>query len=223
MNPLIAIDTSTDLAGIAVTDGAQVVELRWSAGRDQTTSVLEQIDHCLKLAGITVPDLAAIAVATGPGMFNGLRVGASIAKGLAIARNIPLIGISTLELTAAPWHGLGRDVIAVVSAGRGRVVWQQFAASPPYAATNQARNMKLDELVEALESQSGLMAVGEIPPALADALAAQGAIVRAGNLGGRRPALLAELGLRRLERGEIDDLAALEPVYLHGQPVLVAE
>lgn len=223
MNQLLSIDTSTDLSGVAVTNGSQVVELRWSAGRDQTTSVLEQIDHCLKLGGIAVSDLAAIAVAIGPGMFNGLRVGASIAKGLAIARNIPLIGISTLELTAAPWHGLGREVIAVVSAGRGRVVWQRFTASPPYAAMNEARNMTLTELVGALASEPGLMAVGEIPPVLADALSAQGVIVRAGDLGGRRPALLAELGLRRLECGEIDDLATLEPVYLHGKPVPVAE
>jgi tRNA threonylcarbamoyladenosine biosynthesis protein TsaB len=223
MNQLLAIDTSTDFAGIAVTDGSHVVELRWSAGRDQTTSVLEQIDRCLKLAGITVADLAAIAIAIGPGMFNGLRVGASIAKGLAIAGNFPLIGISTLELAAAPWHGLGRDVIAVVSAGRGRVVWQRFASAPPYAAVNVPQNVTLDGLVGALASDSGLLAAGEIPLALADALLSRGAIVRAGNAGSRRPALLAEIGLKRLEHGEFDDLATLEPVYLHGQPVVVAE
>jgi tRNA threonylcarbamoyladenosine biosynthesis protein TsaB len=223
MNHILAIDTSTDFAGIAVSNGAEVVELRWSAGRNQTTSVLEQIDHCLKLAGIGVGDLAAIAIAIGPGMFNGLRVGASIAKGLAIAGSIPLIGVSTLELAAAPWHGLGRDVIGVVSAGRGRVVWQRFAASPPFAATNEAQNMTLDGLAGALASESGFLAAGEIPPALAETLSGRGVIVRVGDVAGRRPALLAGLGLQRLERGEIDDLATLEPVYLHGQPVPVAE
>ena len=223
MNQLLAIDTSTDFAGIAISDGSDVVELRWSAGRNQTTSVLEQIDRSLKLAGITVSDLAAIAIAIGPGMFNGLRVGASIAKGLAIAGNIPLVGISTLELAAAPWHGLGRDVIAVVSAGRGRVVWQRFASTAPYAASNDAQNVTLEGLMEALASETGLLAAGEIPPALVDALAGQNVLVRAGDLGGRRPALLAELGRGRLERGEVDDLATLEPVYLHGQPVPVAE
>ena len=223
MNQLLAIDTSTDFAGVAISDGLHVVELRWSAGRDQTTSVLEQIDRCLKLAGIGVNDLAAIAVAIGPGMFNGLRVGASIAKGLAIAGNLPVIGISTLELTAAPWIGLNRDVIAVVSAGRGRVVWQRFAAASPYSASNDAQNMTLDGLVGALALESGLMVVGEIPPALAEALAGQSVIMRAGDVGGRRPALLADLARQRLERGDVDDLATLEPVYLHGQPVPVAE
>ena len=223
MNQVLAIDTSTDFAGIAVTNGSQVVELRWSAGRDQTTSVLEQIDRCLKLAGIGVSDLAAIAIAIGPGMFNGLRVGASIAKGLAIAGNLPLIGISTMALAAAPWHGLDRDVVAVVSAGRGRVVWQRFAAAPPYCAMNDAQNMTLDGLICALAPESGLMAVGEIPTALADALAGQGVIVRSADAGGRRPALLADLARQRFERGDIDDLATLEPVYLHGQPVPVAE
>jgi tRNA threonylcarbamoyladenosine biosynthesis protein TsaB len=223
MNQLLAIDTSTDFAGIAAYSDSNVVELRWSAGRNQTTSVLEQIDRCLKLGGIAVSDLSAIVVAIGPGMFNGLRVGVSIAKGLAIAGDTPLIGISTLELAAAPWHGLGRDVIAVVSAGRGRVVWQRFASCAPYAALNVPQNLTLDGLVEALSPESGLLAAGEIPPTLADALSGKGVIVRGGELGGRRPALLAELGIRRLERGEIDDLATLEPVYLHGQPVPVAE
>jgi hypothetical protein len=88
---------------------------------------------------------------------------------------------------------------------------------------NDAQNMTLDGLVGALALESGLMAVGEIPPALADALLSRGAIVRAGNAGSRRPALLAEIGLKRLEHGEFDDLATLEPVYLHGQPVVVAE
>ena len=223
MNHVLAIDTSTDFAGIAVSDGSHVVELRWSAGRNQTTSVLEQIDRCLKLAGIAVSDLAAIAVAIGPGMFNGLRVGASIAKGLAIAGDFPLIGISTLDLAAAPWLGLDRDVIAVVSAGRDRVVWQRFAAVLPYAALTAPQNMTLEGLAEALASESGLLAAGEIPPALVNALIGQGVLVRAGDLGGRRPALLADLGRRRLERGDVDDLATLEPFYLHGQPVPVAK
>jgi hypothetical protein len=83
--------------------------------------------------------------------------------------------------------------------------------------------MTLDGLIDALALESGLLAVGEISPALANVLAGQGVIVRTADVGGRRPALLAELGLRRLELGEIDDLATLEPVYLHGQPVPVAE
>jgi len=83
MNQLLAIDTSTDFAGIAVSGGSNVVELRWSAGRNQTTSVLEQIDRCLKLGGIAVSDLSAIAVAIGPGMFNGLRVGAKSVRSTA--------------------------------------------------------------------------------------------------------------------------------------------
>lgn len=223
MNELLAIDTSTDFAGIAVSDGTRVVEVRWSAGREQTTSVLEQIDRCLNLAGIGVNDLAGIALAIGPGMFNGLRVGASIAKGLAIAAKLPIIGISTLELTAAPWQGLNHDVIAVVSAGRGRVVWQRFAAGPPYTAMNDAQNMTQEGLVDALAPETGLIAVGEISPGLAEALAGHGVIVRAGELGGRRPGLLADLARDRVERGDVDDLATLEPIYLHGQPVPVAE
>ena len=92
---LLAIDTSTEIAGLALDDGDRRFELAWHAGRDQTVSVLAEIDHLLGLAGIEPSQLAAIAVATGPGMFNGLRVGMGVAKGLVIGLDVALIGVST--------------------------------------------------------------------------------------------------------------------------------
>lgn len=221
--PVLAIDTSTSIAAIAVSSDQHMVELRWNAGRDQTTSVLEQIDRCLSLAGVTVSDLGAVVVAIGPGMFNGLRVGMSIAKGLAIAGDFPLIGISTLAVAAAPWIGLGREVVAVVEAGRGRVVWQRFAAEPPVCPMDDPQNVTTEQLAEMLMGQPECLVVGEIPQAIQDVFQPRGVIVRAGDAGGRQPLVLAALARERLAGGEHDDLMGLEPVYLHGQAARVAE
>src|SRR5688500_3324814 len=92
---LLAIDSSTEQAGVALFDGARVGELTWHAGRAQTTSLLGQVHHLLDLHDLAVGDLGAVAVAVGPGTFNGLRVGLSVAKGLVLGLSVPLVGVPT--------------------------------------------------------------------------------------------------------------------------------
>lgn len=208
---LLAIDTSTEQAGLAVTNGGELAELSWRAGRDQTVSVLAQIDRLLDLAGIETRDLAAVAIASGPGMFNGLRVGMSLAKGLHLGSGVPLLGVSTLDVTAYPFLDLRRPVVAIVGAGRGRLVWQG------YPDGDQPENGTVDELAALLESCPGeILVVGDLTDEQAERLAALPDVmvpVRAARQ--RRPAALAEIGWRRLINGERDDPVSLAPVYVH--------
>src|SRR5688500_2739168 len=92
---LLAIDSSTEQAGVALFDGERLSEATWEAGRTQTATLLREVDGLLSLAGATIEDVAAIAVATGPGTFNGLRVGLGVAKGLALATGVSLLGVPT--------------------------------------------------------------------------------------------------------------------------------
>jgi tRNA A37 threonylcarbamoyladenosine modification protein TsaB len=121
--PLLALDTSTLTAGIALYGaGGLLGETSWSAGRAQTTAILGETARLLELAALRPVDLGAVAVATGPGAFNGLRVGLSTAKGLCFALGLPLLGIPTLDAVAYPHGGYGHPVRAVIAAGRGRFV-----------------------------------------------------------------------------------------------------
>ena len=93
----LAIDTSTDTAGIALARDREVLaELTWHCGQNHTTQLLPQIAHLLNQTGIDLKSISGIIVARGPGSFNGLRVGISTAKGLAFSLGVPIIGISTL-------------------------------------------------------------------------------------------------------------------------------
>lgn len=206
---LLAIDTSTEQAGLAVTNGADVAELSWRAGRDQTVVVLEQIDRLLKLAGITMADLGAVAIAVGPGMFNGLRVGMSLAKGLHLGAGMPLLGVSTLEVTAYPFRALAPRVAAVVAAGRGRIVWQCYPDEVPPV------NGTVEELAAHLAD--GAVVVGDVTEEQAGTLAAiPGVIVPSPAARRRRPSALAEIGWSRFAHGERDDPTLLAPLYVHG-------
>lgn len=208
---LLAIDTSTEQAGLALGNESTLLERSWAAGRTQTTSVLPAIDHLLHEAGITTAGVEAIAIATGPGTFTGLRVGMSIAKGLVLAQGTPLIGIPTLDIAAASADD-APDLVALLPAGRGRVVWQRYGVQ----ADPDPRNTTVPELIAALEAMPESLVIGEVSPEHRTAIEEAHPHVRWEY---RRPGVLADLARCRLARDDVDDPVTLEPLYLHGVTV----
>lgn len=208
---MLAIDTSTETAHIALGNESRMIARSWAAGRTQTTSVLPAIAALLDEAGIGSADLGAVAVAIGPGTFTGLRVGLSIAKGFVLAREIPVVGIPTLEIAAAPFSP-GTSLVAALPAGRGRVVWQRFGAGADAAPMNTT----VPELVEALAAMPDVLVTGELAEAHRQAIEAAHSRVEWRE---RDPADLLRLARDRWRRGEVDDPVTLEPTYLHGVTV----
>lgn len=204
---VLAIDTSTGVAGIALGTAEGMLSDSWEAGRNHTTTVLPHIDALVRQAGMTPADIRAVVVAIGPGTFTGLRVGVAIAKGLVAARGIPLVGITTLDVIFASHPD--QPVVACVPAGRGRVVWARRGEAP--------RNTTLAELAEAMADDAIWKVVGEFPEGFLDVLGPdrERAVEEK-----RDPARLAQLGDARLAGGDTDDPVTLEPLYLHGAPVL---
>src|SRR5512138_2392353 len=98
---LLAIDTSTTQTGLACYDASGVLgECVWHSGRDHTAQLLPQLTLLLRHIGRASSAISAIAIALGPGSWSGLRVGMSTAKGLALARGLPLVGVGTLDALA---------------------------------------------------------------------------------------------------------------------------
>jgi tRNA threonylcarbamoyladenosine biosynthesis protein TsaB len=215
---VLAIDTSTDQATLGLTNGEVFSELRWPAGRSQTTSVLPAIDHLLTMNGLTMNAIAAVAVAIGPGTFTGLRVGLSIAKGLAIAKDIPLVSIKTLAIAAHPYVALERPLLVTVPAGRGRVVWEIHDND----GVSEPCNTTVPELIEVLSGRPELFVVGEVLPEHRAEISASHGLIESVGAAGRRGSVLAQLGWERWQRGDVDDAATLQPVYVHGRPATTA-
>lgn len=218
--PLLAIDSSSDQAGVALFDGASIAELSWPAARTQTATLLAEIQHLLALRGFGPTDLAAVAVATGPGSFTGVRIGLSVAKGLALGLRLPTIGVPTLAAAALPYLGPRETVIPVVAAGRGRLLWAVYGPvegdpiGPPRLLA-EPRNGTFDELREACrDAGPATVATGELTAQHEQLLVADGSRVPAAALRHRRPAALALLGWRRFVAGDTDDPATLDQIYL---------
>jgi tRNA threonylcarbamoyladenosine biosynthesis protein TsaB len=121
---ILAFDTATDTATSAlVLDGNVLGERRSTAVR-----VLADVDELLTEARLTPRDVSALAVGTGPGSFTGVRIGLASARGLALALDIPVAGVSTLAALAAGAPGAvpvvdakRREVFAVVD-GKARTL-----------------------------------------------------------------------------------------------------
>ena len=213
---MLAIDTSTTLTGIALYDGVSAYELIWRSGRNQTRSLLTQIRELLGLNGLALTDFGAIAVATGPGTFNGLRVGLSTAKGLAYGNDLAIYGIDTLEATAYPHRSSGQPIRAFVPAGRGRAVYCDYRVrNQRWMRAGEMQNKPFAELTAGLSEPTLL--VGELSDReTLELLESDMAEIPPAALRSRKPSCVAELAWQRRERGEADEIAALEPVYVHG-------
>ena len=93
---IICLETATNLCSVALCNSAGAISLRESNELKSHASMLTLfIEEILKENGIRAADLEAIAVSKGPGSYTGLRIGVSVAKGIAYAASIPLIGIET--------------------------------------------------------------------------------------------------------------------------------
>lgn len=93
---VICLETATNLCSVALCDNAGIITLRESIESKSHASVLTVfIQEILKENGLKAGDLEAVAVSKGPGSYTGLRIGVSVAKGIAYGASIPLIGIET--------------------------------------------------------------------------------------------------------------------------------
>ncbi|MEE9285366.1 MAG: tRNA (adenosine(37)-N6)-threonylcarbamoyltransferase complex dimerization subunit type 1 TsaB [Dehalococcoidia bacterium] len=218
----LALDTSTATAGVALAHrGETLAEVTWLVGRNHTTQLLPTIEDVLGRAGVTVDDLEAVIVATGPGSFSGLRVGLSTAKGLAVSRDIPLVGVGTLAVEAYPFLSADLPLRALLDAGRGEIAVGSYTASQgQLREAEPPRLTSVDELSASIVQRTLLC--GEHLPVVQEAIAERlGSLAvfpsRSALL--RRPGHLAELGWQRLALGDSDDPATLQPLYLRAPSI----
>jgi tRNA threonylcarbamoyladenosine biosynthesis protein TsaB len=215
---LLAIDTSTRNIGIAIYDGVQVLcETTWNSHNFHTVELAPAVDDTLQRARVQMQDLKLVAIATGPGSFTGLRIGMALAKGIALARHIPLIGIPTLDIVAEALPvSPGFTLAAILQAGRGRLAvgwytptdgsWQH---KPPIQVLEVAQ---LSQLIH-----EPTIICGELTEVQQRTLARKyrNVILASPAHSVRRPSFLAELAWKRWLAGESDDPATIAPTYLH--------
>jgi tRNA threonylcarbamoyladenosine biosynthesis protein TsaB len=115
---ILAFDTATSVSTCALVADGEVLGERTSV----PAALLEDVDALLRQGGARAADIDALAVGTGPGSFTSTRIGLAYARGLALALDLPVAGVSTLDALAAGAVG----AYPVIDARRGEV----FVAGP---------------------------------------------------------------------------------------------
>ena len=222
---LLSIDTSSRYGGVALSgDDGQVVEARiWRSTANHTARLIPAVTGLLSARSIRVAELTGLAAALGPGPFSALRVGVSAGKGLAMAGGFPIVGVDTLLLEAWRYQGhtaygqpQGENhIMAWLDAGRNEVAAGVFGASG-----ERLREDRVAAPADLLRQDAGrpltTVYCGEAAWARREEIAAlggTGSIVMPWTSADRLWAL-AEVAARRLNEGQSDNLATLQPYYL---------
>jgi tRNA threonylcarbamoyladenosine biosynthesis protein TsaB len=126
---ILAIDTALDACAAAVLDtdaGKAIAQESLAMKRGHAEALMPLIGRVIKQSGNGFSGLDRIVVTTGPGSFTGLRVGLSAARGIALAANKPVVGLTTLSAYAAPIVSEGGEhpVISAIDARHDQVYFQ---------------------------------------------------------------------------------------------------
>jgi tRNA threonylcarbamoyl adenosine modification protein YeaZ len=221
---ILAIDTATDSAGIALVQGEEApTELTWRCEQNHTRELLPHLARLLDEAGADISSISGVIVAKGPGSFNGLRAGVSTAKGLAFSLGIPIIGISSLEVVAYEHAGTGLPICPIFNAGRGEIATAIYQRQDNKWLQLVAEHITtIDSLCSGITTKT--IFCGEFIPQVASELRkhlGEKAVIATTQLSQAR--LLAELGKQRLEAGDYDSPTTLQPLYLRRPAITQAK
>jgi tRNA threonylcarbamoyladenosine biosynthesis protein TsaB len=213
---LIAIDTSTSWISLALYDRAFIrYEATWESQHHHTVELAPAIDRLFKQTGISKNDLTGVVVAMGPGSFTSLRIGLALAKGMALAMNIPLVGIPSLDIVAAAQPLDTRPLVVVLHAGRRRLAYATYhVVDGAWQAQGEPAVMEAKELVKTIDSPT--LVCGELSEEARTIIGRRwkNAILAPPEHCLRRASFLAALGWARMQAGFVDDPISLAPIYL---------
>jgi len=221
MSVILAIETATEACSVALLDGARVAERHEIAPRRHAELVLPMVDAVLAEAGVAKRALDAIAVGRGPGAFTGVRLAISIAQGLALALDKPVVMVSTLAALALDAQGDGDAILALIDARMGEV----------YAGAFERDD---DGLVTPVGDETVATAAALVVPERACWIVAgtgygtyeKDVRARIPNIAGADGAALphasaiARLAARELAAGRAVDASHAQPVYLRDKVAL---
>ncbi len=221
---ILGLDSSGLVAGVAVVeDGVLLAEYTTNYRKTHSQTLLPMLDELKKMIELDLNTLDAIAVASGPGSFTGLRIGSATAKGLGLALGKPLVEVPTLEGLAWNLWGTDHIVCPLMDARRNQV----YTAAYEFVPGGEGFELKAvipqspSDIGDMLEKLNGLdrpvILLGDGVPVYLDwireKLKAPYSIAPAGS-NRQRACSVAALGAVYYARGKTVDAAAHRPEYL---------
>ena len=211
---VLGIETATQVCGIAITDDAQLVgEYRLNIKNVHSERLVGAMEKLFADASLKPSDLDGIAVSLGPGSFTGLRIGLSVAKGMAYSLDIPIVAIPTLGALAWQAPVTSGSICAVLKARANFIYAECFQKNGETVIPERGVDIvKVDALEDF--AKPGSLFIGNGTALITKEIAKLN-----GSLLPERYSLLSGLtiaimGTTKFERGETEDVRSVEPLYV---------
>ncbi|MBW1711044.1 MAG: tRNA (adenosine(37)-N6)-threonylcarbamoyltransferase complex dimerization subunit type 1 TsaB [Deltaproteobacteria bacterium] len=214
----LALETSTALGSVALVDEAgTLAESIEPEGLTHSRTLLPSANRLLSETGLTLQDLDLIAVTVGPGSFTGLRIGLSVAKGLAWAAGKPLVGVPSLDTLAQNLPPEPHQFCPMIDARKGEVyaALYRFNSNETIRRLTDFGTFKPDKLAELIQAETvffgdGARTWGKV---LSEGLGPR--YIRANkDLDFPHAAVTARLGMSLFAEGTESDPALIRPIYI---------
>ena len=216
---ILAFDTSGKTASVAlIRDDLILYDVLINSGLNHSEVLLPAIHQALAQTGIKITDIDLFACTIGPGSFTGLRIGASTMKGLILAAQKPVAGVSSLEALALNISPTPKKICALMDAGRGQVyiAYFKYEKNGLMERVDEDRVLNPSQIkIEVEEEEVIFVGDGAVkfadllcrthPPKAAIAPTAKQYI---------RASSVALLGRRKYQRNALVDASTFIPVYL---------
>lgn len=213
---LLAIDTSTDCASVALSVKGELLSKEQGAQRSHARLLIPMVESLLAEGGINLDQLDALVYGQGPGSFTGLRIACSVAKGLAYAQDLPLYPVSSLAAIAneAFQRELPQNttLLTVLDARMNQLYWACYKQQ--YSAVEEQVSAASDILINFCENPLILAGLGFEPYLQQFALELQARISSSFIIYPK-----AEAMIRLVLTGAIKPVSAAEalPIYIRNQ------
>ncbi|PKM77360.1 MAG: tRNA (adenosine(37)-N6)-threonylcarbamoyltransferase complex dimerization subunit type 1 TsaB [Firmicutes bacterium HGW-Firmicutes-15] len=222
---ILAIDSATPVAGIALLDEEKLIREEFiNYKKTHSETLMPMVDQLLRDCERSLQDVTALAITIGPGSFTGLRIGLAAIKGLSLAAGIPVVGISTLDVLA---HNIafGDALVCPLLNARKQEVYTAFYDNYNYYPHRLSEEMAcspqeftyiaLEKAQELGKSRIILLGDGYYPYSelFADHLGDK-MLVAPSHLMLTRASALGSLALERVIRRDFDEILTMRPRYI---------
>ena len=146
---ILGIESSGMVASVAIVDGDTLIaEYTMNHKKTHSETLLPMIDEVMKTSEVKMEELDAIAIASGPGSFTGLRIGAATAKGLAMAIDKPIVPVKTCEGLAFNMWGADGVICPIIDARRNQVYTGLYRVTGGVEVIMDQEPMDIHQLIE---------------------------------------------------------------------------
>lgn len=216
---ILALDTATEACSVALLHNGNITTLDELSPRNHTQRILPMVDELLSKANISIKQVDVLAFGRGPGSFTGVRVGVSVAQGLALGANLPVVAISNLlAMAQAAYQQLrANNVIALIDARMNEVYFAQ------YQRIGEHWHTIVEEQVCSPETAIAQMKINDNSVVVGTGWAAYPQFYVAklplsvSDISLPSAKDMLELALKAVENGELQTALDIEPIYLRNE------